>query len=97
LLVNAAVTIIGMLSDLYYPKLGWTEETELFQNRLASLIAIVLSVGSLGILIVLLLILHMQMLMSLLFTVLYICVLAAGLLYTVSKLLQSADPTTLTK
>ncbi|QXE02646.1 hypothetical protein [Terribacillus sp. DMT04] len=97
LLVNAAVTIIGMLSDLYYPKLGWTEETELFQNRLASLIAIVLSVGSLGILIALLLVLNMQMLVSLFFTVLYISILAAALLFTISRLLRSVDRTTLTK
>jgi ABC-2 type transport system permease protein len=97
LLVNTAVTIIGMLSDLYYPKLGWTEETELFQNRLASLIAIVLSVSSLGMLIVLLLVLHMQMVVSLLFTFLYICVLSAALLYIVSRLLRSADRTTLIK
>ncbi|SNZ14432.1 ABC-2 type transport system permease protein [Terribacillus aidingensis] len=97
LLVNAAVTIIGMLSDLYYPKLGWTEESELFQNRLASLIAIVVSVGSLGMLIALLLLLNMQMLVSLLFTVLYICVLVAALLYSVRRLLRSADRTTLTK
>jgi ABC-2 type transport system permease protein len=97
LLVNAAVTIIGMLSDLFYPKLGWSEETELFQNRLASLIAIVLSVGSLGILIALLLVLNMQMFVSLLFTVLYISLLVAALLYTVSRLLRSANRTTLTK
>ncbi|MFP7168715.1 hypothetical protein [Terribacillus sp. FSL K6-0262] len=97
LLINAAVTIIGMLSDLLYPKLGWTEETELFQNRLASLVALVLSVGSMGFLIALLFVLQTQMLISLLFTMLYIGGLIALLLYIVSRLLKSADRTTLTR
>ncbi|SDC76175.1 ABC-2 type transport system permease protein [Terribacillus halophilus] len=97
LLVNAAVTIVGMLSDLLYPKLGWTEETELFQNRLASLIALVISAGSMSFLIAFLFALKLQMLASLIVTVLYMCGLIALLLYIISRLLKSADRTTLTR
>ncbi|PAE15714.1 hypothetical protein CHH91_12170 [Virgibacillus sp. 7505] len=97
LLVNAAVTVVGMVSDLLYPKLGWTEETELFQNRLATLISIVITAGAFVFLFALLLILKMSMLVSFIVTVLYISVVIVFLLYLVSRLLKTADRATLSR
>lgn len=97
LLVNAAVTVIGMVSDLLYPKLGWTEETELFQNRLATLISIVFSAGAFVFLFALLLILEMPMTVSFIVTVLYISIVVILLFYIVSRLLKTADRTDLSR
>ncbi|MFP7479591.1 putative ABC transporter permease subunit [Terribacillus saccharophilus] len=97
LLVNAAVTVVGMVCDLLYPKLGWTEETELFQNRLATLMSIVISAGAFVFLFAMLLILEMSMPVSFIVTVLYISTVIFLLFYIVSRLLKTADRTTLSR
>ncbi|PAF38039.1 hypothetical protein CHH69_09270 [Terribacillus saccharophilus] len=97
LFVNAAVTVIGMVSDLLYPKLGWTEETELFQNRLANLISIVISAGAFAFLLALLLILKIPMVVSFIVTLLYISAMIVLLFYIVSRLLKTADRTSLSR
>lgn len=97
LLVNSAVTVVGMVSDLLYPKLGWTEETELFQNRLATLMSIIITASAFVFLFALLLILQMSMIASFIVTVVWISVVIVLLTYIVSRLLKTADRTSLSR